>query len=52
MRRPVFTGQFERDICLMERRGKDMRKLREVMSSIFRGDSLPVKMRDHQLKGV
>jgi mRNA interferase YafQ len=52
MRRPVFTGQFERDIRLMERRGKDTRKLREVMSSILHGKSLPVKMRDHQLRGV
>ena len=52
MRRPAFTGQLERDIRLMERRGKDTRKLREVMSTILRGELLPVKMRDHQLKGV
>ena len=36
----------------MKRRGKDTHKLREVMSAILRGEVLPVKMRDHQLKGV
>ncbi len=51
MRRPSYSGQFLKDVKRAERRGKDMTKLRAVMTLLIEGAALPVRLRDHPLKG-
>ena len=51
MRAAIFTGQFRRDVRLAERRGKDMEKLKRVVSMLLAGEPLPRELRDHPLKG-
>ena len=52
MRRPAVTGQFERDLKRMKKRGKDTTRLRAAMEAIVEGKTLPEQWRDHKLKGV
>ncbi len=51
MRTPSFTRQFERDLRLMQRRGKDIPKLRSVMTLLIEELPLAERMRDHSLVG-
>lgn len=51
MRTPEFSGQFRRDVKLAEKRGKDMAKLKHVLQLLIEDKPLPVKLRDHPLKG-
>jgi len=51
MRSASYTGQFKRDVKLAEKRGKDMEKLRQVISLLLAGDALPREFGDHPLKG-
>jgi mRNA interferase YafQ len=51
MRTPVHTGQFRRDIRRAQRRGKDMSKLREVLSLLIAAAPLPPRLNDHPLAG-
>ncbi len=47
MRALEFSGQFAHDI----KRGKNMDKLRNIMQILCDGHTLPVKLKDHPLKG-
>lgn len=51
MRSATFTGQFKRDVKRVEKRGKDMQKLRAVIGLLLGGGTLPRELRDHPLKG-
>jgi mRNA interferase YafQ len=51
MRSPSYTGQFKRDVKLAEKRGKDMSKLRYIISMLLDGKILPRELADHPLKG-
>ncbi len=51
MRRIIHTRQLERDIKLCNRRGKDMRKFREISAFLVQETALPIKYRDHKLVG-
>lgn len=42
---------FRKDLKLMHRRGKDLRKLQVVVEYFVRGEPLPPRLRDHPLKG-
>jgi len=46
-----FTQKMRRDAKRMEKRGKDMSKLREVLGLLLSGKPLPQKYKDHPLKG-
>ena len=46
-----FTGQFKRDVKLVQERGKDLEKLRNVIALLVAGGALPPELRDHPLKG-
>jgi mRNA interferase YafQ len=46
-----FSGQFARDIKLAKKRGKNMDKLRDIIQLLCDGHTLPVKFKDHPLKG-
>jgi mRNA interferase YafQ len=45
------TKQFEKDILLMKKRGKNVEKFREVLDMILNGVSLASKYRNHKLLG-
>ena len=50
-RRPVYTKKFEKDVKRMKRRGKQMEKLKAVLSLLVEGKPLDRRYRDHKLKG-
>jgi mRNA interferase YafQ len=51
MRTPVHTGQFRRDARRAQKRGKDMSKLREVLTLLIAAEPLPPRLKDHPLTG-
>ena len=51
MRKPIEGAQFRRDVKLVQKRGKDMPKLREVILLLIEGSSLPLRYKDHPLGG-
>lgn len=51
MRRPEYSGQFKRDIKQAQRHGKDMSKLKTLLSLLIDGRSLPETYFDYPLKG-
>lgn len=44
--------QFRRDVNRLLKRGKDMGKLKELIERLVDAQPLPVRARDHQLKGT
>lgn len=48
---PVRSAQFRRDVKRVEKRGKDLVKLRELLVLLMQRSDLPAKYRDHPLKG-
>lgn len=51
MRQPSYSGQFKRDVKQTRKRGKDMSKLKELMTLLINGESLSAHSLDHPLKG-
>ena len=49
--KPAFTNQFDRDLKLSEKQGKDLTKIKAVMFDIICGNPLPPKNNDHPLRG-
>ncbi len=47
----VYTNRMKKDAKLMQKRGKDMNKLIEVLALLAEGNPLPAKYKDHQLSG-
>jgi mRNA interferase YafQ len=45
------TNQFRKDIKRLEKRGKDLDKLKEVILRLFEGRPLDARHRDHPLTG-
>jgi len=52
MRRPVYSGQFKRDIRRAQKRAKDMEKFKTLARLLIGGDPLPARYRDHPPKGA
>jgi mRNA interferase YafQ len=48
---PVYTRQFERDVRRMQRRGKNLDKLKILVRSLVAEESLDPIHRDHKLLG-
>lgn len=48
---PVWSGRFKRDVRRAQRRGKEMDKLKAVLSLLVEEKPLPASYRDHPLKG-
>jgi mRNA interferase YafQ len=46
------TAQFKKDVKRQLRQGKDQAKLISVVQILLTGSDLPLKHRDHPLKGV
>lgn len=51
MLQPVYLRQFERDIKLAVKRGKDMSLLKNIITLLLASKPLPSKNRNHKLKG-
>ena len=51
MRNPISGTQFQRDVKLDQKRGKDMGKLREIILLLVEGSPLPARCKDHPLGG-
>ncbi len=47
----VYTNVMRKSTKLMQKRGKDMSKLRDVIEMLATGTELPQKYLDHSLKG-
>jgi len=48
---PVRSGQFRRDVKRMEKRGKDLGRLRALLGLLIAEHALPANYKDHPLKG-
>ena len=51
MRMPVYTRQFDRDVKRMQRRGKNLEKLKIIIRSLVAEEPLDPLHRDHKLIG-
>jgi mRNA interferase YafQ len=51
VRTPVRSGQFKRDVKRIEKRGKDLAKLRALLLLLIENKPLPAAYVDHPLKG-
>ncbi|MGJ7457498.1 type II toxin-antitoxin system YafQ family toxin [Halomonas sp. MA07-2] len=48
---PVRSSQFKRDVKKVQKRGKDMTKLRTLLDLLIKQASLPDAYQDHSLHG-
>ena len=48
---PVYLRQFEKEVKIAQKRGKSMEKLKDVIRLLLEEKMLPVKNRNHKLKG-
>ena len=48
---PSYTKRFEKDIKTMQKRGKNMDKLKLIISKLVNQEPLSAKYRDHKLIG-
>lgn len=46
-----FNNRMKRDVKLMKKRGKDLKKLEAILTKLANLETLPEKNKDHQLKG-
>ena len=51
MKDALFTKQFKKDVKLAQKRGRDILKLKAIMTSLQEGHEWAGKHRDHALKG-
>ena len=51
MLRAQATNQFKRDFKLIQKQGKDIQKIKTVMSKLQRQERLEFSHRDHKLTG-
>lgn len=51
MRQPSYSGQFKRDVKQAQKRGKDMAKLKALLTLLIEAKPLPATCLDHPLKG-
>lgn len=51
MRQPDYSGQFKRDVKQVQKRGKDIEKLKTLLCLLIDGKPLPSTYLDHPLKG-
>jgi mRNA interferase YafQ len=51
MKKPIFTRQFERDIRRMQKRGKDLQKMKTLIERLLSGTPLNPRRHDHGLIG-
>lgn len=50
MRSPSYSSQFQRDVKRLQKRGKDLEKLKRLIELLLAGNPLPAQYKDHPLK--
>jgi mRNA interferase YafQ len=50
MRSPSYSTQFYRDVKRLQKRGKDLRKLKVLIELLLAKQPLPAQFKDHPLK--
>ena len=50
MRSPCYSSQFHRDVKRLQKRGKNLEKLKNLIELLLAGDPLPAQYKDHPLK--
>jgi mRNA interferase YafQ len=50
MRTATYSTQFQRDVKRLQKRGKDLEKLKRLIELLLSGDPLPPQYKDHPLK--
>ena len=50
MRIPEYSTQFHRDVKRLQKRAKNMAKLKELVVLLIAADPLPVRYKDHPLR--
>jgi mRNA interferase YafQ len=50
MRTPTYSTQFQRDVKRLQKRGKDLEKLKWLIELLLAADPLPPQYKDHALK--
>lgn len=50
MRTPTYSTQFQRDVKRLQKRGKDLEKLKRLIELLLADDALPSQYKDHPLK--
>ncbi len=48
---PVFENRFKKDIKSLQKRGKDLKKLKAVTDKLLASQALEPKYKDHALTG-
>jgi len=51
MRKPSYTRQFERDVKRMRKRGRELGKLKAILSTLVAEVPLEARHRDYPLRG-
>ncbi len=51
MLQPIFTKQFEKDLKRVRKRGKVVKKLKDVIRKLVDEEKLEAKFKDHKLSG-
>ena len=46
-----FTNQFKKDLKRLKKRGKDLSKIYDIITSLIFEESLPIRCREHKLQG-
>ncbi|MDR0463944.1 MAG: type II toxin-antitoxin system YafQ family toxin [Treponema sp.] len=46
-----FTNQFKKDLKLLEKRGRDLEKIHNIIVSLIWEEPLPERCREHKLHG-
>ena len=49
---PVRSTQFKRDVRKAKKRGRDLSKLRAMLTSLIRQEPLTARRLDHPLRGI
>jgi mRNA interferase YafQ len=50
MRSPSYSSQFHRDVKRLQKRGKDLEKLKVLIELLLSEEPLPPRYKDHPLK--
>jgi mRNA interferase YafQ len=50
MRTPSYSSQFQRDVKRLQKRGKDLEKLKKLIEFLLARQPLPPQYKDHPLK--
>lgn len=48
---PIYEKKFSKDLELFRKRGKNLEKLKNIMDKLIQEKPLPIKNRNHKLKG-